>query len=209
MVLRMSTIAVVNFKGGTGKTTAAAWMLHALAESGLDVYGIDADPQGSLVKWAELGEWSIPVAGLPVSTLHQRVQGVAGPRDVVVIDAPPLEQQKAIVLSAIRAATHVLVPLAPTPIEYDEMAKVAAAMEDVAPLQAQPASVGVLLTRVRSGTASHAATRDQLSEDGWHVLAAHVPMLERFAQSYGSPISGAPETAYADAVAELLGAVLA
>lgn len=200
----MLTVAVANLKGGSGKTTTAAWMLHALAESGLDVMGIDGDPQGSLTEWASAGGWKIPVAGLAVSTLHQRVSGIAGSRDVVVIDAPPLELQRGIVLSALRAATHVVVPVAPTAIEYAHLGDVQVAIADVAPLQVEPAEVAVLLTRVRTGTASAGAMREQLTEDGWRVLGPAVAMLERFAQSYGSPIVGASDTAYADAIGELL-----
>ncbi|WP_287003563.1 ParA family protein, partial [Gordonia sp. UBA7860] len=55
----MLCIAVVNLKGGSTKTTSAAYLLHALAESGLSVLGVDADPENcSLVRWSGLvHEW--------------------------------------------------------------------------------------------------------------------------------------------------------
>jgi chromosome partitioning protein len=50
----MRTIAVVNRKGGSGKTTTAVSLAGALAERGLSVLLIDLDPQASASAW--LGE---------------------------------------------------------------------------------------------------------------------------------------------------------
>lgn len=44
----MKTIAIVNQKGGSGKTTATALIVKALADSGKNVLALDADPQGGL-----------------------------------------------------------------------------------------------------------------------------------------------------------------
>ena len=44
----MQVIAVINFKGGSGKTTTAAHMAQKLALDGYRVLGIDLDPQASL-----------------------------------------------------------------------------------------------------------------------------------------------------------------
>jgi chromosome partitioning protein len=44
----LQTIAVTNFKGGSGKTTTAAHLAQSLALSGLRILAIDLDPQASL-----------------------------------------------------------------------------------------------------------------------------------------------------------------
>jgi len=44
----MRKIAILNFKGGTGKTTTAVNLCHALALKRQNVLVIDCDPQGSV-----------------------------------------------------------------------------------------------------------------------------------------------------------------
>jgi chromosome partitioning protein len=49
----MRTIAFLTQKGGTGKTTLAASLAVAAAQSGERVIALDLDPQGSLARWGE------------------------------------------------------------------------------------------------------------------------------------------------------------
>ena len=44
-------IAILNFKGGTGKTTTAVNLSHALALKRQNVLVVDCDPQGSIADW--------------------------------------------------------------------------------------------------------------------------------------------------------------
>jgi len=47
----MRKIAILNFKGGTGKTTTAINLSHALALKRFGVLVVDCDPQGSVADW--------------------------------------------------------------------------------------------------------------------------------------------------------------
>jgi chromosome partitioning protein len=49
----MRAIAFLTQKGGTGKTTLAASLAVAAAETGEKVIALDLDPQGSLARWGE------------------------------------------------------------------------------------------------------------------------------------------------------------
>jgi chromosome partitioning protein len=60
--IAVRTIAVVNRKGGSGKTTTAVSLAAALAERGVPVLLIDLDPQGSASAW--LGHESEERVGL-------------------------------------------------------------------------------------------------------------------------------------------------
>src|SRR4029450_5210969 len=50
----MPNVAFVSSKGGAGKTTAALLLALGLAERGLRVALIDADPNKPLMAWADL-----------------------------------------------------------------------------------------------------------------------------------------------------------
>lgn len=50
----MTVIAFANPKGGAGKTTAALLLATGLAESGLSVTIVDADPEKWISQWADL-----------------------------------------------------------------------------------------------------------------------------------------------------------
>ena len=87
-------IAVVNYKGGSTKTTTSAFLSQTLHDAGLSVLLIDADPQGSALRWAECG-WPMTTVGLPVRNLHAQLPALATGRDVVIVDTPPLDSKTA------------------------------------------------------------------------------------------------------------------
>ncbi|MFO1039785.1 MAG: ParA family partition ATPase [Geminicoccaceae bacterium] len=110
-------VAVLNQKGGVGKTTLALHLAAALVERGGKVLVIDADPQGSALDWAAArpGEPLFPVIGLPRPNLHKEVPRHATGYDWVIIDGPPRVNELA--RSALLAADLVVVPVQPSP--YD------------------------------------------------------------------------------------------
>lgn len=200
-------LAIANLKGGSSKTTTAAFLAHALAEAELSVLVVDADPQGSIQRWSQDAEWKIPVIGLPVRTIHAQGPGIWGKYDVVIIDTPPLEEKASIVNSALRSADVVLVPTAPTPIEVERLAAVKETLEEIGPLRpsGEPPAAFVLLTRTIPNAASTGVWREDLTKAGWTVLKTHVGRLESLSQAYGDPIVDASfKTAYGPVADELL-----
>lgn len=201
-------LAVVNLKGGTSKTTTAVFLAHALHELGRSVVLVDADPQASALTWkGDAPEpFPFPVVGMPAKDLHRQLLDLIRPEvDAVVIDTPPLDKGTGIVLSALRAATAVVVPMAPTPMEYDRLKNVRETVEDAGGLHPSGGAppLAVLLTRTVAGASSTGIYRDQVVSDGVWCLAADVRRLERFAQAYGDNVT-ATGTAYAEAAAELI-----
>lgn len=186
-----TVFTVANLKGGSSKTTTAAFLAQALHNAGLSVLLVDADPQSSTLRWSEDAQWPMATIGLPLRTLHDQLVGVAEGRDVVVIDTPPLDSQSGIVHSALRAADVAVITTAPTPMEVERLSAVREALDDVASLRGDgnpPKSV-VLLTRTIAQAASTEVWRHALEEDGWHVLTSEVRRLEAIAQAAGDPIN--------------------
>lgn len=111
----MKTIAVLNQKGGAGKTTIATHLARALQLSGNDVLLVDSDPQGSARDWAAVREdQPVPVVGIDRPTIERDLKSVAR-KDFVVIDGAP--QAHDLAVSAIKAAQFILIPVQPSP--YD------------------------------------------------------------------------------------------
>lgn len=200
----MITVVVANLKGGTSKTTTSGFLTHALYESGRRVLAVDADPQGTLTRWQETADWPITVIRLDSPKLHRNLPEIIGNRyDAIVIDTPPSDP--GIVASAFRLATHIVIPMAPTPGEYERLNITRDLIEEASALREDgPPIVAVLLTRAVAGAASTGVYRELTAEDGFRVLRTQVGRLERFSQAIGAPVNRASASAYGDALAELL-----
>ncbi|MEV6740614.1 ParA family protein [Streptomyces sp. NPDC051104] len=200
--------AFVNLKPGVGKTTSAVWLAHALHESGIPPLLVDSDAASSALRWSELaGGFPFPVVALPVGDVHRRVNDFLGDRKAVVFDAPQLEDHAHITRSIMRYASEWILPVTPAPIELDRMAPIGGEMGDVQSLRAQPARAAVLLNRTNRAEATRtgpdADAREALTERGFHVLSTHIPRLDLYAQSFGSPVD-VKGSAYMDLADELI-----
>ncbi len=111
-------VALLNQKGGVGKTTLAVHLAEAFSRLGKKVLLVDADPQGSALDWAENRpdvQPRFPVIGLPKPTLHRELPALATSHDFVVIDGPPRVNELA--RAAILASDLVLIPVQPSPFD--------------------------------------------------------------------------------------------
>jgi chromosome partitioning protein len=111
-------IAVVNQKGGAGKTTIAVNLSAALAAEGERTLLIDADPQQTAQDWAAIRQSPPPfqVIGLAKPVLHRDVPRLALDYHYIVIDGAPRNYEVA--RSAIAAADLVLIPVQPSGADF-------------------------------------------------------------------------------------------
>lgn len=111
----MKVIAVLNQKGGSGKTTIATHLARGFQLLGYSVLLVDSDRQGSARDWRAVDENNpVPVIGIDRPTLDKDLKIVTD-RDFIIIDGSP--QATDLALSAIKSADFVLIPVQPSP--YD------------------------------------------------------------------------------------------
>ncbi|MGP5417546.1 ParA family partition ATPase [Psychrobacter faecalis] len=111
----MKVIAILNHKGGSGKTTIATHLARRLQLKGHSVLLVDNDKQGSARDWSAVNEDNpVPVIGLDRPTLDKDLKSISD-TEYVVIDGS--KQMNSLAIPAIKAADFILIPVQPSP--YD------------------------------------------------------------------------------------------
>jgi chromosome partitioning protein len=106
----MQIIALVNQKGGVGKTTLAIHLATAFTQHNYAVVVLDLDPQASAAEWKDYREAELPAVQSIQPARLERVLAEAGNigADIVILDTAPHSEGTA--LDAAGRADLVLVP---------------------------------------------------------------------------------------------------
>jgi chromosome partitioning protein len=106
-------VAVLNNKGGVGKSTIAVHAAVWLQERGVKLAVLDADAQSSTSEWLSRAAPGIRIECCnTVAQINERLPRVATVYDVVIVDGPAALSAETIVLAA--AADLVLLPIGPS-----------------------------------------------------------------------------------------------
>ena len=110
--MKPKIIAILNQKGGVGKTTLATNIATKLHIDGAKVLLVDSDPQGSARDWHAAGNSELAVVGIDRPTLEKDIKKISDGFDWIIIDgAPGLEE---IAISTIKCADLIIMPVQPS-----------------------------------------------------------------------------------------------
>jgi chromosome partitioning protein len=163
-------IAVVNQKGGCGKTTIATNLAAMFASEGREVVLVDADPdQLSAMNWCADRSDRLPkihASGLPARNLRKDADSLRTKWEVVIIDGGARVTEHA--HAAVSAADWLVIPVRPSKADLDATAQFLDIVHsDMA--KRDTLAGGLLLNQVQEGTAIGAAAREQIA--GWDFPA--------------------------------------
>ncbi len=190
----MQVIAVLNQKGGAGKTTIATHLARALQLAGSDVLLVDSDPQGSARDWAAVREdQPVPVVGIDRPTIERDLKSIAK-KDFVVIDGAP--QAADLAVSAIKAANFILIPVQPSPYDIWATADLVELVKQRIEVTDGKLKAAFVVSRAIKGTKIGAEVTEALSGYGLPVLES------RITQRVSYPSTAAGGTTVIDAEPE-------
>ncbi len=187
----MQVIAVLNQKGGAGKTTIATHLARALQLEGADVLLVDSDPQGSARDWAAVREdQSVSVVGIDRPTLERDLKSL-GHKDYVVIDGAP--QAADLAVSAIKAANFILIPVQPSPYDIWATADLVELVKQRIEMTDGKLKAAFVVSRAIKGTRIGAEITEALRGYGLPVLESRITQRVSYPSTaaLGSTVSDA------------------
>lgn len=198
----MKVIAVLNQKGGSGKTTIATHLARALQLQGGSVLLVDSDKQGSARDWSAVNESNpVTVIGLDRPTLDRDLKNISD-KDFVVIDGSP--QATDLAVSAIKAADFVLIPVQPSPYDIWATSDLVDLVKQRIEMTDNKLKSAFVVSRAIKNTKIGSEVSEVLIEYGLPVLNAKI--VQRIAYPNSAAIGKTvfeTESKTSDAVAEM------
>ena len=197
----VKVIAVLNQKGGSGKTTIATHLARALQLAGADVLLVDSDPQGSARDWAAVREDNpLAVVGIDRPTIDRDLKQIAR-KDFVVIDGAP--QAADLAVSAIKAADFVLIPVQPSPYDIWAAADLVDLVKQRIEVTDGRLQAAFVVSRAIKGTRIGAEVTDALAGYGLPVLKSRITQRVSYPGTAAAGLTVIESEPDGDAAAEI------
>lgn len=199
--------AILNQKGGAGKTTTAVGLAQAMEMAGLDVVLIDSDPQGTARDYEAIA--------MQHESPHPRTVGMDRP--VLDKSVPAMKEQFRIIdgaskaneltVSAIKAADIIIIPVQPSPLDMwgtSDLVDLIKERMEVREGGKRPLKAYFLVSQTTAGTILDGLAEEGLAGYGFPVLKTRIHDLEDYkkaALTGRTPLTAFPR---GGAAAELL-----
>lgn len=178
-------IAILNQKGGVGKTTLAVHIATGIAERDFKCLLIDADKQGSALAWSATREEApaFPVVGIPTANIHREVEKLGKGYDHVIIDSPPHANEVA--RSVIMASDVIVIPVQPSPYDVWATEDTVKLIKEAIPFKEKLISAFVINRKIVN-TAIGRDVVSELEQFEIPVLSSQICQRVVFAESAGA-----------------------
>ena len=185
----MKIIALLNEKGGSGKSTIAINLACALHRDGRRVVLIDADPQGTARDWREASPADVdlpPVVALDrPEMLLSSIKTLAA--DIAIIDTPAKAEKMS--ANVVRVAHIAIVPVQPSAADVWASAAAVKLIQSKRDVGGE-IEAAFLATRVSGATnLSREILRGEWNEYGIDMLSQSVSNRVSYAQSLSDGVS--------------------
>lgn len=176
-------VALVNLKGGVGKTTSALYFAAVAKKRDENPVVLDADNERSALEWAEAGELPFEVVAAEKDRLARQARALEREGRTVLIDAPPNDRE--VLWASAAVADRIVVPVAPTGVDVNRLRATLEVLLDVEATRGE-LDTSILLTRWDR--------RKRLAREAEGLLA-RFPLLDariRFLTRYEDGFGGRP-----------------
>lgn len=170
-------IAIVNTKGGVGKTTTAMYLAIAATVIGKTVELRDADDQGSATEWYVRAAEHEPLP-FPVVVANSKTLGMSSEADLVFIDTPP--GTAASIDASLRCADFIIIPTGPTPADIDRT------WHTISLCRNAKVAFGVLIANITPGTKLLDVIHEALDEEQVPVFETEIRRREEVRRDFGT-----------------------
>lgn len=183
-----TVIAVLNQKGGVGKTTFSTNLGRAFQLKGFSTLLIDSDPQGSARDWSSARPENPLIAiGLDRAGVLERDLKSITNQEIILIDGAP--QVRELATAAIKIANLVLIPVQPSPYDIWAASDLVELVKSRIEITDGALKAAFVVSRAIEGTKLGKDVTEALADYNLPILNSRITQRVIFASSAASGLS--------------------